>query len=132
MEDQSILKSAVLPASPMPLFQDKYRVDLEKHIVVFIGATGVKWDREWDSVSQLFKARPENLTYTVDMMFIHPLLGTSKVHNMNPDLALARLSRPVPAFSDNVRPICLSRPGLDERPTCPDSSTDKSRVKTHN
>ena len=119
------------------LFQDKYRVDLEKHIVVFIGATGAKygnweWDREWDSVSQLFKARPENLTYTVDMMFIHPLLGTSKVHNMNPDLALARLSRPVPAFSDNVRPICLSRPGLDERPTCPDSSTDKSRVKTHN
>ena len=115
------------------LFQDKYRVDLEKHIVVFIGATGVKYGNwEWDSVSQLFKARPENLTYTVDMMFIHPLLGTSKVHNMNPDLALARLSRPVPAFSDNVRPICLSRPGLDERPTCPDSSTDKSRVKTHN
>ena len=119
------------------LFQDKYRVDLEKHIVVFIGATGIKygnlqWEREWDSVSQLFKERPKNLTYTVDMMFIHPLLGTSKVHNMNPDLALARLSRPVPAFSDNVRPICLLRPGLDERPTCPDSSTDKSRVKTHN
>ena len=121
-------------------FQDKYKNNLAKHVVVFIGATVTEVDprsrhdrkRKWDSVSQLFKERPENLTYTVDMMFIHPLLGTSKVHNMNPDLALARLSRPVPAFSDNVRPICLSRPGLDERPTCPDSSTDKSRVKTHN
>ena len=111
---------------------------MEEHVVAFIGATEAKaksyqWgERTGDSVSKLFKERQKSLTYTVDMMFIHPLLGTSKAHNMNPDLALARLTRPVPAFSDNVRPICLSRPGLDERPTCPDSSTDKSRVKTHN
>ena len=106
---------------------------MEEHVVAFIGATELKANRvgyTWDSVSKLFKERPKSLTYTVDMMFIHPLFGTSKAHDMNPDLALARLSRPVPAFSDNVRPICLSRSALDERPICPDSSTDRRIVKT--
>jgi len=113
--------------------KDMYKDNLGKHVVAFIGATEVKakerGGREmiWESVSELYKQRPKNLTYTVDMMFIHPLLGTSKAHDMNPDLALARLSRPVPAFSDLLRPICLVRPGGEERPSCPDSSIDKDK-----
>merc|ERR1719318_1185983 len=51
---------------------------------------------------------------------------------MNPDMALARLARAVPEFTDQVRPICLARPGGEERPTCPDSSVDrKIRVRTY-
>ena len=110
-----------------------------KHVVAFIGATEVTTDDEtsvpkmiWESVSDLYRQRPKNLTYTVDMMFIHPLLGTSKAYFMNPDLALARLSRPVPAFSDLIRPICLARPGGEEKPSCPDSSIDRGEVRTQN
>ena len=79
----------------------------------------------WESISDLYNQKPEKLTYPVDTMFIHPLLGTSDAHIMNPDLALAHLSRPVPKFSDLVRPVCLARPGGEERPTCPDSSIDR-------
>ena len=114
-----------------------YKDNLGKHVVAFIGATEVKTDDEtsvpkmiWGSVAELYKERPKKLTYTVDTMFIHPLLGTSKAYFMNPDLALARLSRPVPAFSDLIRPICLARPGGEEKPTCPDSSTDRGEMRT--
>ena len=105
----------------------------------FIGATEVKTDEKtgvpkmaFGSAHDLFKQRPKNITYEVNMMFIHPLLGTSKAHNMNPDLALARLSRPVPAFSDLVRPICLAQPGGEDKPSCPDSSIDRGEEITHN
>ena len=65
----------------------------------------------WKSVNDLNEQRPKSLTYLVDKMFIHPLLGTSKAHFVDPDLALARLARPVVKFSDVVRPVCLARPG---------------------
>ena len=102
----------------------------------YIGATEVKADEEtgtkkmiWEQITDLLNQKPEHLTYTVDKMFIHPLLGTSKEHTMNPDLALAHLSRPVESFSDLVRPICLARPGGEERPSCPDSSIDRGEVR---
>ena len=102
----------------------------------YIGATEVKADEEtgtkkmiWEQVTDFRDQKAEHLTYTVDKMFIHPLLGTSKEHNMNPDLALAHLSRPVESFSDLVRPICLARPGGEERPSCPDSSIDRGEVR---
>ena len=107
----------------------------------FIGATEVKTNKKgakemvWGSqsaVSDLYKKRPKELFYPVDKMFIHPLLGTSQDHDMNPDLAIARLSRAVPAFSDLVRPICLAQPGGEERPTCSDSSVDRGEVRTKN
>ena len=65
----------------------------------------------WKSIDDLIEQRPESLTYPVDKMFIHPLLGTSKAHLYAPDLALASLARPVAKFSDVVRPVCLARPG---------------------
>ena len=96
--------------------------NLGKHVVALIGATAVKrqWTNGirdnkliWKSVTDLNEQRPESLTYPVDKMFIHPLLGTSKAHFVDPDLALARLSRPVAKFSDVVRPVCLARPGAN-------------------
>ena len=82
----------------------------------------------WKSVNDLNEQRPKSLTYLVDKMFIHPLLGTSKAHFVDPDLALARLARPVVKFSDVVRPVCLARPGAimngkDHLPTgCPEKN----------
>ena len=67
----------------------------------------------WKSIDDLIEQRPESLTYPIDKMFIHPMLGTSKAHFVDPDLALARLSRPVAKFSDVVRPVCLARPGAN-------------------
>ena len=114
--------------------QDKYKDNLGEHVVAWLGATEVKKDDNtmvW-GYQDLVSKRPKDLTYTVEMVFIHPLLGTSKVYESNPDLALARLSRPVPAFSDLVRPICLALPRGEERPTCPDSSTDRGEVRAQN
>ena len=112
----------------LPWFQDKFK-DLGKHVVAFIGATEVAKTGDpkmvWGSAIEIFQKKPKDITYTVDKMFIHPLLGTSQDHLVNPDLALARLSRPVPAFSDFLRPICLARPEGEERPSCPDSSIDR-------
>ena len=83
-------------------------------MVAFIGATAVKRHKLiWNSVTDLIEQRPEKLTYPVDKIFIHPLLGTSEAHFVDPDLALARLARPVVKFSDVVRPVCLARPGAN-------------------
>ena len=85
----------------------------------------------WKSVTDLIEQRPESLTYPVDKMFIHPLVGTSEAHFADPDLALARLARPVAKFSDVVRPVCLARPGAimngkDHLPTgCPGKNPDQ-------
>ena len=106
--------------------------NLGKHVVALIGATAVKRHKLiWKSVTDLNEQRPESLTYPVDKMFIHPMLGTSKAHFVDPDLALARLARPVAKFSDVVRPVCLARPGAimngkDHLPTgCPGKNPDQ-------
>ena len=150
-----------------------YKKNMEKYALVFLGATKTKCpdtktkcsdpktksndtktecpdsDRclVWGSARELYDKMPADLTYRVDKMFIHPLLGSdevpptpytppSKNHLMNPDMALARLAKAVPHFTDQVtpypsflpqiRPICLARPGGEERPICPDSSMDRS------
>ena len=57
-------------------FQDKYKNNLAKHVVVFIGATVTEVDprsrhgrkRKWDSVSQLFKGSPRIFLATLEAL----------------------------------------------------------------
>ena len=61
-------------------FQDMYKNNFEKYALVFLGATKtVDQTMVWGSARELYDAMPAELTYRVDKMFIHPLLGSDEV-----------------------------------------------------
>ena len=85
-------------------------MNLKKLIDVFIGATAVEKQKatgavvmKWPSAYPIKKSKPKEISFKVDKLFLHPLLGSDEKHRNSPDIALARLETPVKAFTDNVR-----------------------------
>ena len=83
---------------------------LKEVITVFIGATEVEKQKDtgavvmkWPIAYDLKKSKPKEITYKVDKLILHPLLGSSEKYRNSPDIALARLETPVKAFTDHVR-----------------------------
>ena len=83
---------------------------LQELITVFIGATAVEKQKatgavvmKWPTGRVLNTEKPKEITFKVDKIYLHPLLGSDEKHSMNPDIALARLETPVKAFTDHVR-----------------------------
>jgi len=107
---------------PMKIKDD---VNIKETIKVYLGLTEVK-DRvyKWIVEAKLWDENPKEVFHEVENVFIHPKLGTSEEHIMNPDLALIQLAKPVPKFTDMVRPICLPKQHPEGKQTCPDNSVE--------
>ena len=58
---------------------------------------------KWPSAIKFAKEKPKEITFKVDMMTLHPLLGSDEKHKMSPDICLARLETPIKTFTDHVR-----------------------------
>merc|ERR1719244_47175 len=99
----------------------------EKKVTIFIGATctNKKDCSKTEGARELLTQKKAALTYPVKKMFIHPKLGTSEIYYTNPDLCLVQLAKPVPEFSNYVRPLCLSDPSMPVKPKCEDNTRDR-------
>ena len=117
-------------------------MNISSHIEVFIGMTSKQ------NLKRRFKDFKTEEAFKVSKILVHPLLSTNKqvyfisdyyiidlklMHykrkmfqfSKTPDLALIKLQRKI-NFSKVIRPICLSRNNVKEKPICEDNSFNRS------